>query len=129
MNSLSWLLYAIDVIGNLRGLVSISLVLSCIVFGVGCICLAICWPDSTTPEDKEKVATIWRCIRWLIPVIIITALIGVFLPSKNTLYAIAASEVGEKVVQSETVKGLTSDATKALHQWIKTQIEPKKPKE
>jgi hypothetical protein len=52
------------------------------------------------------------------------AIIACFMPSKGTMYAIAASQVGEQVVQSETVRGIASDAQKALQQWIKKQLEP-----
>ena len=43
-------------------------------------------------------------------------------PEKKTLYAIAASEYGEQIIKSE----IGNDATKALQQWIKRQIEPEK---
>jgi hypothetical protein len=39
------------------------------------------------------------------------------------MYAIAASEIGERVIKTPEVQGITSDATKALHSWIKKQIE------
>lgn len=51
--------------------------------------------------------------------------IGNLMPERNTMYAIAASQVGEKIANSESVRGLADDATKALQQWIQRQIEPR----
>jgi hypothetical protein len=42
------------------------------------------------------------------------------------MYAIAASQVGESIVKSEQTQEMASDATKALQQWIKKQIDPEK---
>lgn len=53
---------------------------------------------------------------------VVALLLGNLMPERNTMYAIAASQVGEQIVKTE----IASDATKALHQWIKKQIEPQK---
>lgn len=45
------------------------------------------------------------------------------MPSKDTVYAIAASEMGESVLKSET----GSLATQALNAWLKKQITPTAP--
>lgn len=51
--------------------------------------------------------------------------IACLIPSKSTMYAITASQVGEQVIKSEAVQGLTNDATRALNVWIKKQLETK----
>ena len=55
---------------------------------------------------------------------LISLVLFVFIPSSNTMYAVAASQVGEQVVKSEAIQGVANDATKALQSWIKRQIEP-----
>jgi hypothetical protein len=48
------------------------------------------------------------------------------MPSKNTMYAMAASQMGEKVVSNQTVQEVGGDVAKALQSWIKSQIEERK---
>lgn len=64
----------------------------------------------------------WRCAVYGGVLLTLAALF----PSKSTMYAIAASQAGEKIAQSEQVRGIADEATKALQQWIKRQIEPEK---
>ena len=115
MNSLSWFLYAADVLGNLQPVLGI-------VGGLGFSCAALACVMAWSLEDWEPGPVLARRFLLLgtLPCLVIACLI----PSKNTMYAMAASEVGERVVMSEQVKGITADATKALQQWIKKQIEP-----
>lgn len=118
MNSLSWLLYVIDVIGNLKTL-TLLLMIGCLA-GVALLALAV-------PVSDGDVLDWAGYKKWFARCVIIAPIAGLLfsvLPSQNTLYAIAASEVGERVVNSETVQGLTGDATKALHEWIRRQITP-----
>ena len=49
-------------------------------------------------------------------------ILGNAMPDRNTMYAIAASQVGEKIATSEIAKGVADDAPKALQLWIKKQI-------
>jgi hypothetical protein len=117
MNALSWLLYLADVLGGLT-----------VVFGVAAAGLAIYCAGSALvfvaedlSSDFPRFWTIW----WRAAIsCFVLVVLAVALPSKQTLYAVAISEVGERVVMSESVQGMANDATKALHQWIKRQIEP-----
>lgn len=121
MNSISWFLYIADVVGNLRGLL-VGVAIACIAFCVLCLI----GQGIAEGELSENCPNMWK--RWwqCAPTAVIFLLIAIFIPSQNTLYAIAASEVGERVVKNEKVQDIASDATKALHQWIKRQIEPEK---
>jgi hypothetical protein len=119
MNSISWFLYLIEVTSNVREMATAVLVGGAIAGAA----LAIFFPmilmmldgaeEPTLSHLKTvaKTAAIGWCVA--IPIFLVT-------PSKNTMYAMAASEVGETMLKTE----IASDATKALHQWIKKQIEP-----
>lgn len=120
MNSLSWFLYATNVVENIGILLFLLLVFSGICFGI----LNIAVPASEGQVLEWKDYKLWWT-RGLVT-IITCGFILAFLPSKNTMYAIAASQIGEKVSESEMVQGVANDATKALQQWIKKQIEPEK---
>ena len=118
MNSLSWFLYTIDVIANVNALATGFLIATVTAWAVLNVAALATEGEVLEWPDYKK----W----WTRGVLIIAGcgLLVSVLPSKNTMYAIAASQAGEQVVKSETVQGIASDATRALHQWIKKQIEP-----
>lgn len=120
MNSLSWFLYGIDVIANLRTLACVVLAGTSVCWILLNVSVAITEGDTLKWPDFKKWWT-----RGVVAMVVCGIAVSA-LPSSNTMYAIAASQVGEKIAQSETVQGIASDATKALQQWIKRQIEPEK---
>lgn len=107
MNSLSLFLYFADVIpsvGVLLGFVGVFITAACAL-----ICILYGMDDQTIPIKSITIALSCAFILFLI-----TALT----PSKNTLYAIAASELGQKAVESE----LGGKALKAIEHWINDQV-------
>jgi tetrahydromethanopterin S-methyltransferase subunit D len=123
MNSLSWFLYAADVLHNLAIVLSMIAV-ACILFCAGCGLGQLVTEGEMSKECPRMWRIWWRCAISAAALLALTT----FFPSRNTMYAIAASQVGEKIAMSGTVHGIADDATKALHQWIKRQIEPEKSK-
>lgn len=125
MNSLSWFLYWIGVLDSLQGIAAVSVFL--LIGSVVLLWIAVAMRlDDTNGEEKKQAVRVNRNA-WTVRLVssaAIVALISVFVPSKNTMYAIAASEAGERVAKSEAVQGIASDAQKALQIWIKRQIEP-----
>jgi predicted permease len=114
MNSVSWFIYIAQVsnsVGNMMVTLGV----------VGLIAIAIyVWAASIASSiDAGKLLPQFPRARWF-ALAIGFLLVGNLMPERNTMYAIAASQVGEQVVKSE----IASDATKALHSWIKKQIEP-----
>ena len=139
MNELSWLIYAADVAGSMNVWFLVIGILSVIV----CV-VAILWPVMLDPEmaswlHREKEYKRWPSIttppgdkpepkpimgrRPLIKSCLVVFLasisLGIFTPSSGTLYAIAASEMGERVIQSET----GGKAVDALNAWLDRQID------
>jgi hypothetical protein len=116
MNSVSWFIYIAQVsesIGSLfRVLGGLGIIL-CVLFTMISTISASVDADEFVPRASPA--------RYIAISAALLA-VGCLMPERNTMYAIAASEVGEQVVKSE----IASDATKALHQWIKKQIEPEK---
>lgn len=105
MNSLSWFLYAIGLLSNLKLAACVSLGVLTFVYAIWFITYA----EGNTPRPH---------MRFLYGAVAICSTLLIFVPNNNTLYAIAASEAGERLSKTEIV----TDATKALHQWIKSQI-------
>lgn len=132
MNRLSWLLYWGNVAGNLATLAAI--------FGLALVILAVLLlvrahlavqeaRDAYHRDDDrvEKALRMSRTTSWFASVWIVLAFClfvsAALCPSPETVYAIAASEVGEKALNTET-GGL---ATQALNAWLKRQINPPAP--
>jgi hypothetical protein len=104
MNNLSWLLYIANVSHNLSTIVIIIWVL----WGIA----AFKFYDVVYNSEDYKMMKIPTII------FVISIVIGIFLPNRDTVYAIAISEVGEDVLKSE----ISSKAQQALTKWIDLQL-------
>jgi len=132
------LVYLAEVCGNLSGTAPVLL----FVLGFGTICYVIIagvsegeasldpaqrWDyannqhiryPSLYPEptgERPKSVDPLRHHIWIVPVLIFFAVIT---PSRNTVYAIAASELGEEVLKSP----VATKAGQALEAWLDAQI-------
>ena len=106
MNSLSWMLYLADAGGSLAA--------TFLFVGVVMSLLAALWLYGRVVEDAETFP----------PKILYLGAVSVFLlaaliPSRDTVYAIAASEMGEEALKSKTA----TKAMQALDKWLDKQIE------
>jgi hypothetical protein len=107
MNTLSWFIYLADVIPSFGGFI---LTIGGLVLFAG-IALVVCYAF----DNDGKPPKYWQ---WITIAPLVLMLIGLFIPSKNTMYAIAASELGEKVIRSE----IGEKSFKALSIWLDKQI-------
>lgn len=121
MNSVSWFIYIAQVSGSIGTMFCVLGVLGLLGAGM----LALFGTIAQSCEANEFKPLIPKA-RW-IALAVLLLLFGNLMPEKNTMYAIAASQVGEQIANSETVKGVADDATKALRSWIKRQIDEPKP--
>lgn len=109
MNSISWIIYLSDVVGNFQPLLAIGGVIACAIAGI-CI---LAWGL----EDWEYGPKVARNILfWAIPAIMISCLI----PSKTTMYAIAASQIGEAVATSNEGREMVNDTKQILRDYLKS---------
>ena len=104
MNSLSWLLYLADVVSKLS-------VISIVVTGIS-LTIVFIWFLVPTDDGEARTAA-----KFAIGALV-AAVIAALLPSKETVYAIAASEMGEELLKTPTA----AKATKALDAWLDKQI-------
>lgn len=115
MNYLSWLLYLAQAASNL------ALVL--LIFGI--LMLTISVVQTIAEHDNRSDPFRWYGWRWLTAGVV-CIIFSALLPNKSTVYAIAASEVGERIVKSDTGQQIISDGTKAVQVWIARQLGDKK---
>lgn len=113
MNNLSWLLYLADVAGKASG-ASTFLVGACLILGLPA--LLFCWLTVADRDMSAKVASFLTAV-WVF-VTVFAAAGAILIPSKDTIYLIAASEAGEVVVKSDEAKEIMS----GLRDIIKEQI-------
>jgi len=113
VNNLSWLLYLADVAGKASG-ASAFLVGACLILGLPAV--IFCWCVVSDRDMSAKVASFLTAV-WVI-VTIFAAAAAILIPSKDTIYLIAASEAGEVVVKSDEAKEIMS----GLRDIIKEQI-------
>jgi hypothetical protein len=129
MNSLSLFLYLIDVLASLHTFLLFATFGGPIFLGGSVLVCAInvdlsCDDDAKEWWHQKGAAASKLFLRYAWVIALVGGLLATLIPSKNTMYAIAASEIGEKIATNEAVQGIAGDATKALQQWIKRQIEP-----
>lgn len=123
MNYLSWLLWLADLLGNLK-LFFFGLSVATLIF------LLCRWITFNILDDTYKSELRYSCFREnakkpVFPQIknyvvfsILTMLICAVLPAQSTVYAIAASQVGEQVLKTP----LAGKAEHALESWLNKQI-------
>lgn len=126
MNDLSLLLYFAEVLNN----VGIAITVLSLVGGIAAVGVMI--PSAVTMQGNRKYNTqdhldddyssarAWfqRSSRWSI-VALCAFVLAMFLPSKQTVYLIAASEVGEETIQTPEFKKVRQ----LLNEYLDEQLE------
>jgi hypothetical protein len=129
MNGLSWLLYGADVAGNLQGTAILVVVASVIVVCILGIITGVSM--SYAPDDEDKARAKWAVgkIGLAMTVAIGFAVVATFIPSRNTIMLIAASEVGETVLASAEAQqlggeagALATDSLRLLRKYVSEQL-------
>lgn len=113
MNTLSWLLYAAGVVGGIG--------FTCSLIAIICLVSQVLWIPLTELDDAPQGAT--GLLKKAFVVGVVCLFVAIAVPTKETLYAIAAAELGEEAYKS----ALGQKAMKALESFIDKQI-PKEAK-
>lgn len=92
MNNLSWLIYFADVLPGFGLTLAVLSLISLIIFGTVLLVLAMA-------GEWSKASPYWKWI--FVP--IVGLLLAVPIPAKETIYMIAASEVGEEALATPEV--------------------------
>ena len=111
MNSLSWLIYFGDVVGQFRVLLLILLIMSLFFAGCATLSLAI--------TEGETFGWYKRVFLRMVMAPVLFAVAWIVIPSKQTLYMIAASEVGQMVYEKPTAQEFLGDVKDILGAELK----------
>ena len=71
-----------------------------------------------SPEERKTMP-----VRWAFPLLWVCIIVNVITPSRNTVLLIAASEMGQRVVESEQVAGVVNPGVELLTTWMRQQTE------
>jgi len=115
MNDLSWMLYWADVLPNMATSISVMAFVILILGAIGAaVFLMVAAGDSDfdgiRPEVTKRLWMLGACAAALVLVQAV--------PSRDTFYAIAASEMGEEALKSP----IATKAGKALEKWLDKQV-------
>lgn len=119
MNNLSLIIYFAEVVHGLGAFLMMLIFLSAVasvVAGIGCFATYDEKYEEKTHENTKKV------LRVSIPIFLLLSVIMIFLPSRNTIMMIAASEYGEQTLKSNDVQEIVNPAKKILKNWIEQQL-------
>lgn len=119
MNGLSWLIYLADVSNDLDWLVWFIAFFSC----VACLFAIFIMITAGSEGDTKASGQAWTFFRKTIWLALGSFFLSGLIPAKETVYAIAASELGESVLHSQT----GNKAVQALDAWLDKQINADKP--
>ena len=139
MNSVSWFIYLTDILSRFTYAFT-PLVPITFIFII--IPMAVChflYEENSDYKNGEYVRIksfplrhVSNLLRYIIPIWFIMLFAIILIPSKQTMYMIAASQVGEQVVQLEQVQDiggeageLAKDAIELLRQNIQEQLTEK----
>lgn len=105
MNNLSWFLYLAEVFPRLSALGFVLGLVTCL--------LMLCFIDPMFTEGSKKAGK--PILTGLLLTFVFSVTLAVFIPSKDTIYLIAASEAGEMVVKTPEAQEVLSDLKEILN--------------
>jgi hypothetical protein len=126
MNSLSWLIYWAGAVDTFNGFGAFFTFIGC----VGLIAWLItniifAFVQNGLVDDDPKGYKLFRNIiaKSTFPFLIIGALIVTFVPSRQTIILIAASQVGEQIVNNPKVQGVIDPSVELLKSYMQKETE------
>lgn len=111
MNSLSWFLYFADVVTSVSTFLGFIVIFWMMALA-GHSLFTVINNDIHRDEKNPYIRKRWFAF------VILLGVVVQLIPSKNTMYAIAASELGQSAMESK----LGTKAMQAIEAWIDSQI-------
>lgn len=125
MNSLSWFLYIVDVVGSLGGALSFFTgfmfiaVLTFALYGAANRSFSQSYPELASSKKEAVIAkNVFASLPKYIKITIVMVLFDTLIPSTRTLYMIAGSEFSEDAIMSETGKRVQDAINKKLDEYL-----------
>lgn len=114
MNDLSWFLYLAGALPQLSTAIAIVSALAALFFAI-LFFIYLCEKEDDPDSNVAKLLEPYRHVWWVCAIVFTMTFL---VPSKETFYAIAASEMGEEVLNSK----IGTKAQRALESWLDKQM-------
>lgn len=128
MNSLSWLIYFGSVSGSASSFFAFLAFVGAAVAILGAV-LTFLFTDrrdeALTAQFQKLNARGAALVSRGVTMLVVCGLLATALPDRNAVYAIAASELGERIARSEAVTDISNEALATLKDWLKQQRDQK----
>lgn len=106
LNTLSWMIYFAEVLGGLSSLFGFVFLMLCIGVIAGAIIWAVKTFNGYDEDDAQQATRASNIMKQLILFAAGVAFVDLLIPSSRTVYLVAASEMGEQVINTETATKL-----------------------
>lgn len=116
MNGLSWILYAADAVSNVQTMFIVGGFIGLFSILLGMIIAGIAEIEENVPSGT------WKRIMKYVWAPALAFLLASVLPSQTTIYMIAASQAGERVLKSPDGSQIMSDLTKLIEKKLHEQL-------
>lgn len=126
MNSLTLLLYGINVLQNISVFINVGIVITGITLALLASINHIMIGSNneyTRKENKTSHTVAFKVYRPYLILFVALGIVNTFVPSERTIYLMAASEVGQRVVQSEKVSGIFDPTIDTLKNFVMLENE------
>jgi hypothetical protein len=115
MNSVSWFIYLVDIIGKAEHFFQVSLFLVGMWIVLKCLFSATFFMNGFGDDQKAAAQMFKSKPKYII--FLVLSIVTIFIPSKQAIYLIAGSEMGEEIVKTEEAKKIRSLVNKQIHIW------------
>lgn len=119
--SIGMMIYLADVAGSIKNVFDGATVFAMVAVCLSFFCLG---PLGDTLDDKAT-AHCWRAIKMSIVVCVLASTIAAVIPSKNTIYAIAATHYAQEIAGKPSVQILGDKVYQVLNQKLDEIIDNK----
>lgn len=127
MNIISIFLYLAEILPNIASAATGGVAIICAFWVIYAIVASIMYSDATDmyakTSDEYKRASAYYSERkylppkWLVFVTIALLSISILIPSKQTIYMIAGSELGEMVIQTDEAREIYEDIQSVIRSY------------
>lgn len=115
---MEWIFYLADICGNLGKFFIITGVVFLVLF---CICSFVGLVEEDAKDCYNEINFYPQ--KWIIPALL-AILLGILIPSRQTVYTVGGVHVLENIVNNyEQIKQLPDKSIKALNTWLDSLIE------
>lgn len=105
MNSLSWMIYLAEAFSDLDSIAGIACVISLAFIAVGSLICFVVYASTWEKEEEETAKQAWfKTLKYGVVAAIVTSVLAALIPSKDTMYLIAASELGEYLANTDVAQ-------------------------